>query len=78
MKEIDEKLQGKKLKVENIKEFCNELNEYLKSTFRYKKDFAYVHGTNIYAKSAKFDLMIRFFLSLPKVQKCCNCCKNWV
>jgi predicted GNAT superfamily acetyltransferase len=49
------------LEVYKIDEFRNELNEYLKSKFGYKKSIAYCRGLNIYADRKKFDIMIRFF-----------------
>lgn len=45
---------------ENIPYFCKDLNSYLKTTFKYKRDYSYAIDANICAFSKKFDIYLRW------------------
>ncbi|MDD5052587.1 MAG: hypothetical protein PHO27_07650 [Sulfuricurvum sp.] len=45
---------------ENIPYFCEDLNSYLKKTFKYKKNYSHAVDANISAFARKFDIYLRW------------------
>lgn len=48
------------MKNEDIKYFCNDLNKYLKTKYKYKRNHAYENNLTICAYTKQFDIYLRW------------------